>query len=81
MQGSETLKSKSNFSLFSIYTKHTNFHQLSNANLVSHLTIFLNLITFQYENLQKTPKSYITVSDLQGKEKLACSLTFQENKI
>ena len=68
-----TLKSKSNF-LFSICTKLSNFYQLSDANLVSHLKMSLNLIPFQHKNLQKTPKSHITTSDLLSNENVACSL-------
>lgn len=73
-----TLKSKSNFSLFSICTKLSNFYQLSDANLVSHLKMSLNLIPFQHKNLQKTPKSHITTSDLLSNENVACSLLSKE---
>ena len=68
------MKSKSNFSFFSICTKLSNFYQLSDANLVSHLKRSLNLIPFQHKNLQKTPKSHITTSELLSNENVACSL-------
>ena len=71
------MKSKSNF-LFSICTKLSNFYQLSDANLVSHLKMSLNLIPFQHKNLQKTPKSHITTSDLLSNENVACSLLFKK---
>lgn len=74
VQGPAKQRSESNFSLFSICTKHSNFQQPSNTHSVSHLKVFLNLIPLQYGDLQKpsAPKSH-TVSDLQGKEKVACS--------
>lgn len=42
----------------------------------------LNLIPFQYKNLQKTPtpKSHITTSDLLSDENVACSLPSKKCK-
>lgn len=66
--------------LFSIFTKLSNFYQLSDANLVSHLKMCLNLIPFQYKNLQKTPKIQITTSDLLSKENIAWGVSSKKSK-